>query len=45
MGSNQRSEKALEIEGLSFENVEEEDKREFENAGNEKSAVAGKQPR
>lgn len=45
IGSNQRSGKVLAIEGLGFENVEEEDKGEFENAGNEKSAVAGKQPR
>ena len=45
MGSNQRFGKALATKGLSFENVEEEDKGEFENAGNEKSAVAVKQPR
>ena len=45
MGSNQQSGKALAIEGLSFENVDEEDRGEFENAGNKKSAVAGKQPR
>ncbi|KAK9179229.1 hypothetical protein WN943_028428 [Citrus x changshan-huyou] len=44
MGSNQRPGKALAIEGLNFENVEEEDRGDFENAGNEKSAVAGKQP-
>ncbi|KAL9427045.1 hypothetical protein AB3S75_033767 [Citrus x aurantiifolia] len=45
IGSNQRSGKALAIEGLSFENVEEENMGDFENAGNEKSAVAEKQPR